>query len=87
MNIWAITILFALFGGSNIVCFWLGAKIGQKVSRGETIETPNLNPMERIRQHQERKEAEREKDKIETILRNIDNYNGTANGQKDVPRG
>ncbi len=84
MNIWAITMLFALFGGSNIVCFWLGAKIGQKVSRGETIETPNLNPMERIRQHQERKEAEREANKLETIMQNIERYDGTSAGQQDV---
>ncbi len=73
-------------GALCIVCFLIGARTGQQVQRGETIKTPEINPLKSYREHQDRKEAEREKEKIETILRNIDNYDGTANGQTDVPR-
>jgi hypothetical protein len=80
-------ILLALtIGVLCIVCFITGAKVGQTVSRGETIETPNINPVKAIREHQARKEAEKEQNRLETIMSNIDNYDGTSYGQKDVPR-
>ena len=72
---------------SNIVCFVVGAKIWQKVSEGEPIELPNINPMEAIRAHNSRKEQEREQERVETILQNIEAYDGTSNGQKEVPKG
>lgn len=80
-------LLMAILSLSNIACFLIGAKVGQKVVKGETIETPTVNPMKAIREHREQKEAEMERDRIETILRNIDNYDGTNYGQEDVPRG
>ena len=67
-----------------IVCFLIGANVGQKVAKGENIELPTLNPMKAIREHQDRKEAEREADKFNTLMHNIDSYDGTSNGQKDV---
>lgn len=79
-------IAMVLMGITNILCFVIGAKVGQKVSKGETIEMPNVNPMEAIRREADRREAEKEQSRIETILYNIDNYNGTSAGQKDVPR-
>ena len=71
----------------NLFCFVAGAKIGQKVSKGETIETPELNPMKAWREREERKQAEKEENRISTIMENIENYDGTSAGQKDVPRG
>lgn len=68
-------------------CFFVGAKVGQTAARGETIEAPNLNPVEVIREHRERQHLEREKTKYDVIMENIDNYDGTPLGQKDVPRG
>lgn len=70
-----------------VVCFLTGAKVGQTVSKGEPIKMPSVNPVEAVRGHRERKEAEREQDRIDTILRNIEAYDGTAKGQEDVPRG
>ena len=74
-------------GVMNALCFFLGAKVGQKVIKGEYVEMPNINPMEAYRQHQSRKEEERMTDRNEAILRNIDMYNGTGIGQIDVPGG
>ena len=68
----------------NVGCFFIGAKVGQKVVKGEPIEIPSLNPLKAYREAQDRKEAEREADKLGTILQNIEAYDGTGAGQKDV---
>lgn len=74
-------------GALNIVCFFIGAKVGQTVAKGETITTPTINPIEKIKEHRSKREAEREQDRIEVIMENIERYDGTSVGQKDVPRG
>ena len=68
--------------------FLVGAKVGQTVIKGENIKIPSiskLNPMNIYKEHQEKLESEKEKNKVETILRNIERYDGTDNGQEDVP--
>ena len=75
----------AIIGLSNILCFYIGARVGQAVSKGEKIETPVINPVKAFREKQAR--IETEKSIVDTILDNIDNYDGTPYGQKDVPRG
>lgn len=67
-----------------IACFYMGAKVGQKINRGEEIETPNLNPMKAYREHEARKEAKEEQDRLAAIMRNIERYDGTSSGQEDV---
>lgn len=66
-------------------CFLIGARVGQKVVKGETVELPN--PVKAIKEHQAKKEAEFQQNKIDVIMENIENYDGTGYGQKDVPRG
>lgn len=68
----------------NLVCFFVGAKLGQTVVKGKDIELPNINPMEIYKAQQSRKEAEAEKNKLDTIMRNIDKYDGTDAGQEEV---
>jgi hypothetical protein len=68
----------------NIGCFLIGSKIGQKVAKGEDIELPSLNPLKAYREAQDRKQAEKEADKLDTILQNIEAYDGTSARQKDV---
>ena len=79
-----IVLLLAIASLSNIACFIIGASLGQTVSKGEPIESPTVYPMELYREYKQKKEAEAEKNRIDTILRNIDNYDGTGNGQEDV---
>lgn len=67
-----------------IVCFLIGAKVGQTVSKGEDIKLPTMNPIEAYREHEQRKEARAEQERMETIMRNIETYDGTGEGQKDV---
>lgn len=77
-------LLLAVMGAANIACFIIGAKVGQAVSKGETIETPTVNPMQLYREKEARKEAQMEQDRLDAVLRNIERYDGTSNGQEDV---
>ena len=70
-----------------IACFIVGANVGQKVVKGEEVKMPTINPMEAYREREARKEAQREQEKLDTIMRNIESYDGTGMGQEDVPRG
>lgn len=69
---------------SNICCFFVGAKIYKQ----EEINIPN--PIKRITEFNDsrknRKELKKEEEKYKIINENIDNYNGTSMGQKDIPR-
>ena len=66
-----------------MACFLLGAKVGQTVAKGEKVELPT--PMKAVQEHRERKKAQIEQNRLETIMRNIENYDGTPYGQKEVP--
>ena len=79
-------LLILAVGALNVACFFIGAKVGQKVSKGEPIEIPIPDPVKAIREREDKKEAEREQDRYETIMRNIENYDGTDRGQKDIPK-
>lgn len=78
-------LLLLVMGAVNITCFMIGAKIGQKTAKGEEIKLPTVNPMELVQEQREKRAAQEERDKVETILRNIESYDGTAYGQEDVP--
>lgn len=80
-------LLLLVMGATNILCFVIGAKVGQTVSKGEEVKLPSVNPMEAVRKHEAKKKAEYEQSKMDKILQNIDNYDGTGFGQVDVPGG
>ena len=80
-------LLLLVMAMANIVCFMVGAKVGQTVSKGEEVKLPTLNPMEIYKTHKENKVAEAEQDKIDTVMQNLEAYNGTEAGQKDIPKG
>ena len=79
-------ILVISIGIMNILCFFIGAKVGQKVVKGEDIKLPN--PIKAIEETKEtwefKKEQEEENERLKIQLENIDNYNGTPLGQKDI---
>ena len=81
-------ILIVIVSILNIVCFFIGAVIGQRTVTGKEVKVPDvskLNPMNMYREHEEKKEAQREKEKLEVILGNIERYDGTGARQEDVP--
>ena len=78
-------VLVLAVGAMCICCFMIGAKVGQTVSRGEDIKLPTVNPLELHREHEQKKAAREEQERIETIMRNIEAYDGTGAKQEDVP--
>ena len=79
-------ILIASVGIMNILCFFIGAKVGQKVVKGETIEMPKIEPIKAIREHNEKQVVLKLQEKERIISENIDKYDGTSLGQQDIPR-
>lgn len=82
MEIWA----FAIMGIVNIACFMVGAKVGQTVQQGKEIEVklPAVSPIEGYRALREKKEAQKEQERLDVIMHNIECYDGTPAGQKEV---
>ena len=73
-------------GTLNIACFFVGAWVGQKVTKGDAIKLPAFNPAEKIQERKDKKAARTEQDRINAILRNVERYDGTSLGQEDIPR-
>lgn len=78
--------VMALITLLNVCCFILGTKLGQKVVRGETVETPKFELKNPIREYNEKKEIKKEEERDRIIAENIDTYNGTPYGQQELPK-
>lgn len=70
----------------NLLSFVIGAKIGMSIANKKEI---TLNPVKAIQEHREEriehKEADLKDKQLKTMLKNIDNYNGTEFGQEEIP--
>ena len=64
---------------SNAFCFALGARIGQMINKGERVAPPQLKI------NSAKKAAKEKRDAYSVILQNIETYDGTPAGQKDIP--
>lgn len=80
-----LALIMVLQGFLCISSFIIGAKVGQKVVKGETIETGIKNPIQAYDEYKEREEQKRVLERQQTVAENIDNYDGTGLGQKDLP--
>ena len=78
-----IALLF-LFGIFIILAYTLGLKNGQKLKNNEEIKMPEINPVKIVRNEIETFEQRKKQDVYDTIMANIDNYDGTGLGQKDI---
>lgn len=67
-----------------LVCFIAGAIFGQP--KGKHLSVPVSNPVKAHREKESREQAQKEQQKLEVIMRNIEAYDGTERGQEDVPR-
>ena len=78
-------LLVLVSSAASMLCFLIGAKVGQAVTKGERVELPSVNPVQAVRDHRAKKQAQMEQDRLDTIMRNIEGYDGTGRGQEDVP--
>lgn len=80
-------LLCTIFGVFILLSFVIGVRIGQKVNNDEPIK---LNPVRAIDEYKEEKEVKRKikeaESKLNVMFDNIDTYDGTGLGQKDIPR-
>ena len=51
----------------------------------EEIKIPEINPVKIVRNEIETFEQKKKQDAYDTMMANIDNYDGTGLGQKDIP--
>lgn len=83
-------VLILTIGFICAICFFLGAKVGQKVVRQEPIEMPKFEPIKNVREsiaeYNESKEIKKEQERYDIIGQNIDAYDGTPYGQQEIPR-
>lgn len=70
----------------NLITLLIGVKVGMSVANKKDI---TLNPIKAIHERKEERAEEKEaalKDKqLKTMLKNIDNYDGTEFGQEEIP--
>ena len=69
-----------------ILSFVIGARVGQKSVKSDEIKLPSINPVKIINEMNESREQKKEQERYKIIAENIDNYDGTSIGQKDVPK-
>ena len=73
-----ILIIFIIvsIGIINILCFLVGARVGQKVVNKEEIKLPNINPIAAVKEYEKNKKIEEADKKYKEDLEAINNYNG-----------
>jgi hypothetical protein len=82
-----ILLALVITGTLNVVCFLIGVSIRQKVDRDETVEMPKIpSPVKIVNSMRADRIAKAEQQKYETIFQNLEAYDGTSFGQKDLPR-
>ena len=79
-------VVLIIYGISMCIAFSLGASVREEKTEKKKV---TLNPVKIIEQKKIEKEIKKEIDKQDEIMKaiefNIDNYNGTAMGQKQIP--
>ena len=72
---------------NSVICFIIGAKVGQKVVRQEPIEINPIKAVNKaIEEHKEALIKDAEEEYYKAVYSNIDNYTGDSIGQVDIPR-
>lgn len=81
-------ILCTVFGAFILFAFIKGIELGQRLNRNERIEIKNPVAVtsEKLKEHKINKASAEEQEIMKINLENIDNYNGSSLGQKEIPR-
>lgn len=85
------TILIVAVSALNIACFLVGSTVGMKLNMNtggeKPVEVPKKNPVKPVPESRSESELKEKQDRMKVILHNVEIYNGTEQGQMDVPRG
>lgn len=76
-----------IYCGMCILSFVIGAMVGQRAQKGKDI---TINPVkvikEEIKDSKEKKQEDLKIRQFNTMLKNIDNYDGSGMGQSEIPK-
>lgn len=72
-----------LMGIFNLLAFFMGVYVTQKLNNNEEVKIPN--PIQKIEEIKEVKDTKIRTKALDVMLENIDNYDGSDAGQKDIP--
>lgn len=78
-------IICTVFGVFILLSYTLGLKNGQRLAKKEDITLPKFNPVKEVKKEIEDHELKKKQEALEVMMSNIDNYDGTSAGQKDIP--
>lgn len=81
-----VVIIIAAVALANVACFIIGVKTGAAVAKGEEFKLAELPRAFDHTKRQDELEADLEMQQLDVILQNIESYDGTSYGQKDLPR-
>ena len=73
-------------GAMNILCFLVGVNVRQKVDNGEKVKVTPPNPVAVVQEHKSRVAANKEQERLEAIIQNMENSDGYGGNQKEIPR-
>ena len=77
-------IIIAIVTVGNAICFLLGSR--KRDARNSAYQSSADQELPKLFRFNRKKEAP-SADPMATILENLENYDGTAFGQKDIPKG
>lgn len=77
-----ILILAVLTPILSVFCFIKGYNIGARETRKPEIKLET--PMQKIKKAKENKKAAEKRSRLNTLLENIENYDGSSKGQKEL---
>nr|DAN99603.1 MAG TPA: hypothetical protein [Caudoviricetes sp.] len=77
-----ILILAVLTPILSVFCFIKGYNIGARETNKPEIKLET--PMQKIERAKENKKAEEKRSRLNTLLENIENYDGSSKGQKEL---
>ncbi len=78
-------VLCTVFGVFILLSYTLGLKNGQKLSKNEEVKMPEINPITIVNNEKQKYEERKKQDALEVMLDNIENYDPSGIGQKDIP--
>lgn len=82
-------LLIMMVGVFNLLSFYLALKMNNKPVIEKEKKNVTINPVKIYKTAKEKRKIEEEKQKKQEILKanleNIENYDGTPLGQKDIP--
>lgn len=69
----------------NILCFLIGAKTGQMVLKNKDIKILSVpNPIKKVKEYRQYQDEQSYQENVKNMWDNINSYDGTGLGQKDI---